>query len=94
VTTTLFAAFLGVLEVIRPAFTPQTFAKLVVILVGWIRTHGRHALTEALVVTGLSGLRDHSAFHRVHPPVSIAWSASGMRKRGPRSSRSKGTIAA
>jgi hypothetical protein len=65
VTTTLFAAVLGVLEVIRPAFTPQTFAKLVVILVGWIRTHGRHAITEALVVTGLSGLRDHSAFHRV-----------------------------
>jgi hypothetical protein len=65
VTTTLFAAFLGVLEVIRPAFTPETFAKLVVILVGWVRTHGRHAITEALVVTGLAGVRDHSAFHRV-----------------------------
>jgi hypothetical protein len=65
VTATLFATFLGVLEVIRPAFTPPTFAKLVVILVGWVRTHGRHAITEALVVTGLAGRRDHSAFHRV-----------------------------
>src|SRR5258706_15993954 len=64
-TANLFAAFLRVTEVIRPAFDPRVFANLLVILIGWVQTSGRHAVTEALVVTGVAGVRDHAAFHRV-----------------------------
>lgn len=60
-----FAAFLRVMEVIRPAFDPRVFVHLLVVLIGWIRTPGRHAITEALLVTGVAGVRDHTAFHRV-----------------------------
>src|SRR5258708_691973 len=65
-TAPLFAAFLRVLEVIRPAFPdPRVFARLTVVLIGWVRTTGRHAVTESLLVTGLAADHDWSGFHRV-----------------------------
>jgi hypothetical protein len=65
VTEQLFAAFLRVVEVMRPAFDPRVFVRLLVVLIGWVRTTGRHAITEALLVTGVAQGRDWSAFHRV-----------------------------
>lgn len=55
---------LCVLEVLRPAFTPASFALLVVLFDGWVCTPGRHAITEALVTAGVAATRDHTAFHR------------------------------
>lgn len=55
---------LGVLEVLRPAFTPASFALFVTLFDGWVRTPGRHALTESLIAAGVAGRRDHTAFYR------------------------------
>ena len=35
-----------------------------IIAVGWLQTFGVHAVTQALVVTGVAGQRHHEAFHR------------------------------
>jgi hypothetical protein len=56
-------ALLEVLESLRPAFSAPCFSNMIVIFAGWVLTGGRHAVTEALVVTGVSGLRHHAAFH-------------------------------
>jgi DDE superfamily endonuclease len=53
-----------VLEVVRPAFTPASFALLVLLFQGWILTGGRHAITECMLAAGVGGTRDHSAFYR------------------------------
>jgi hypothetical protein len=37
---------------------------MLVVFVGWVRTAGTHAVTEALVATGVAGRRHHEAFHR------------------------------
>jgi hypothetical protein len=52
------------LEVVRPAFTRPGFANLVVVFAGWTMTSGTHAVTQALVSTGVAGRRHHEAFHR------------------------------
>jgi hypothetical protein len=52
------------LEVVRPAFTRPGFANLVVVFAGWTMTSGTHAVTQALVTTGVAGRRHHEAFHR------------------------------
>lgn len=52
------------LEVVRSAFTRPGFANLVVVLAGWVLTNGPHAVTQALVTTGVAGRRHHEAFHR------------------------------
>src|SRR5919198_710628 len=57
---TLIAA----LEVLRPAFTKPGFDNLVVVFAGWALTNGPHAVTQALVATGVAGKRHHEAFHR------------------------------
>ncbi len=57
---TLIAA----VEVFRPALTRPGFANLLVVFAGWVRTSGVHAVTEALVVTGVAGRRHHEAYHR------------------------------
>jgi hypothetical protein len=64
VPTDSLRTLLSVLEVLRPAFTPAAFALFVVLFDGWVRTPGRHALTECLVATGVAGQRDHTAFYR------------------------------
>ena len=56
---------LEVLETIRPAFTQPTFVNLMVVFGGWTLTPGRHAITESLVRTDVSGFFHHQAFHRV-----------------------------
>lgn len=55
---------LAALEVLRPAFTKPGFDNLVVIFAGWVLTSGTHAVTQALVATGVAGRRHHEAFHR------------------------------
>lgn len=50
-------------KLIAPVFTKPSFCNAVVVLVGWVLTQGRHAVTEALVATGVAGLRHHAAFH-------------------------------
>jgi len=52
------------LEVVRPAFTRPGFANLVVVFAGWTMTSGTHAVTQALLSTGVAGRRHHEAFHR------------------------------
>jgi len=59
-----FACFLTALDTIRPAFTYPGFNNLVVVFVGWVLTSGPHAVTQALVATGVPGRRHHEAFHR------------------------------
>ena len=58
------ASFLGVLEVFRIALTRPSFTNMLVVACGWILTQGPHAVTEALVMTGVAGRRHHEAFHR------------------------------
>ena len=55
---------LAVLEALRPALTEPGWRNLVVLFAGWLRTTDTHAVTEALVVTGVAGKRHHEAFHR------------------------------
>ncbi len=60
----LLTSLLSVLEVFRMAMTRPAFANLLVIACGWILSQGAHAVTEALVMTGVAGRRHHEAFHR------------------------------
>jgi hypothetical protein len=55
---------MDLLEVFRPALTKPGWANLLVVFAGWVQTSGTHAITEALVVTSVSGRRHHEAFHR------------------------------
>jgi hypothetical protein len=72
-------AFLFLLEVWRPELTAPSFAHLVVLAGGWLRTQGRHAVTQALVESGLSGLSHHEAFHRFFSHAR--WSADDFGRR-------------
>lgn len=60
----LLPTLLASLEAFRICLTRPGFEKLLVLFVGWVRTAGTHAVTEALVVTGVSGRRHHEAYHR------------------------------
>ena len=60
----LLSTLLGWLETLAPAFTKPGFRNAVIVLLGWVQTHGVHAVTQALVATGVSGRRHHEAFHR------------------------------
>ena len=55
---------LEILDILRPALGAPSFANMMVIFAGWVLTPGRHAVTEALVQTRVSGHRHHEAFHR------------------------------
>jgi hypothetical protein len=57
-------ALICLLESLRPVFTLPSFNNFLSLAFGWILTPGRRAITGALVVTGLSQKRHHSAFHR------------------------------
>jgi len=63
-TQDIVCTLVDLLEVFRPALTAPGLSNLVVVLAGWVRTSGAHAVTEALVVTGVSGRRHHEAYHR------------------------------
>lgn len=60
----VLASLFDVLSVVRPALTRPGFTNFLIVAVGWIQTYGVHAVTEALVVTGVAGRRHHEAFHR------------------------------
>ena len=60
----LLPTLLASLEVFRLALTRPGFDNFVVLFVGWVRSTGTHAVTEALVVTGVAGFRHHEAYHR------------------------------
>jgi len=49
---------------LSPALTRPGFANALVIFCGWVQTHGPHAVTQALVASGVAGRRHHEAFHR------------------------------
>src|SRR3990172_3563869 len=55
---------LDLAEALRPGLTAPSFSNFIVVFAGWIRTAGIHAVTEALVVTGVAGRRHHEAYHR------------------------------
>lgn len=60
----LLRTLLGWMEVLSPAFTKPGFANALVLMSGWIRTRGPHAVTQTLVETEVAGRRHHEAFHR------------------------------
>lgn len=57
-------ALICLFETLRPAFTQPSFKNFVMLALGWVLVPGRRAVTGALVVTGISQRRHHSAFHR------------------------------
>lgn len=65
-------ALLEILEVLRPALSAPSFSNMAVLFAGWVLTGGRHAVTEALVVSRVSGQRHHAAFHAFF--AYAAWS--------------------
>lgn len=57
-------ALLAMLDILRPTLTAPSFAKLPALVVGWLCTTGRHAVTEVLVTSGISSRVDHEGYHR------------------------------
>jgi hypothetical protein len=55
---------LPILLLVSPAFTQPSFHRFLTLFSGWVRTSGVHAVTESLVVAGVSGTLHHAAFHR------------------------------
>jgi hypothetical protein len=62
--TDILRTLLGILEDLGTPLTRPGLANFVIIAVGWIQTFGAHAVTQALVVSGVAGKRHHEAFHR------------------------------
>jgi len=69
-------ALFEVLDLFRPAFTSASFSNMVVLFAGWVLTGGRHAVTEALVVSRVSARRHHAAFHGFF--AYAAWSTDEL----------------
>lgn len=55
---------LATLKALGTPLTRPGFANFLVVAVGWLQSYGQHAVTQALVVTGVAGKRHHEAFHR------------------------------
>lgn len=70
---------LAILKAIGAPLTRPGFANFLVVAVGWLQTHGQHAVTQALVVTGVAGQRHHEAFHRFFSRGSWKPDALGLR---------------
>jgi hypothetical protein len=64
VTPDVLRTLLAWVEVLRPALTRPGYANALVVFSGWVLTQGRHAITEALVVTDVARRRHHERFHR------------------------------
>jgi hypothetical protein len=60
----VLARLIDVLSVFQKPLTRPGFTNFLVVAVGWIQSYGVHAVTQALVVTGVAGKRHHEAFHR------------------------------
>jgi hypothetical protein len=65
-------------QIFRPLMTVPSFVNMLAVMTGWVLTQGRHAVTESLVATGLSGLRHHEAYHRFFS--RSRWCADAMGK--------------
>jgi hypothetical protein len=63
---TELASLLLILEAIfRPTLTRPSFANLLVLVSGWVRTVApSHTVTESLLAAEVAGRRHHAAFHR------------------------------
>lgn len=55
---------LSILKEIGTPLTRPSLTNFVILAVGWLQSHGAHAVTEALVVANVAGRRHHEAFHR------------------------------
>lgn len=55
---------LSTLVLVSPAFTQPSFLRFLTLFAGWVGTRGTHAVTESLVVAGVSATQHHAAFHR------------------------------
>jgi DDE superfamily endonuclease len=64
-TRQLVSTLLEWFEQVAPAFTRPSFRNALVVFLGWVQICGGHAITEALVVSGVAGRRHHEAFHRL-----------------------------
>lgn len=64
---------LEILSIYRPVFSAPCFDRFVLVALGWLLTPHAHAITAALVVTGVSGQLHHAAFHRLFSRAS--WNA-------------------
>lgn len=62
--STGLCALLAVFEELQPALTRPGWRNALVIFSGWVLTNGQHAVTEALVSTGVAERRHWEAFHR------------------------------
>lgn len=57
-------SLLAALDVFRPVLTEPSFRNLIVLFSGWVQTGGTHAVTQALVETGVPGREHHEKYHR------------------------------
>lgn len=69
---------LETLKILSSALTEPSFRNMLVVAAGWLLTRGRHAVTESLVQTRVSGVRSHEIFHRFFSRAS--WSIDEMGK--------------
>lgn len=65
-------------EVLRPALTRPGYSNALIVFVGWVCTHGRRAVTEALVATDVARRCHHERFHRFFSRG--AWSPDAIGK--------------
>lgn len=71
-------ALLSWLEALGPGLTKPGLCNAIIIACGWILTRGKHAVTQALVETGVSGRVHHERFHRFFSRG--AWSPDDLGK--------------
>lgn len=57
-------ALLSWLEVLAPGLTRPGLSNAIILACGWILTRGKHAVTQALVETGVARRVHHERFHR------------------------------
>ena len=51
-------------KVLAPAFTKPGFCNALLLILGWLATRGRHAVTQSLVELGITGRVHHERLHR------------------------------
>lgn len=74
----LLRTLLASVEAFRPVLTRPGYANALVVFVGWALSHGRHAISEALVATDVARRRHHERFHRFFSRGS--WSPDAIGK--------------
>jgi len=74
----LVTSFTQFIQPLASEFSRPSFAKLQILLAGWIFT-GRRTVTAMLVAAGVAGHRHHSAFHRLFAKDRWSCDAVGLR---------------